>query len=283
MELDHRISEPLPGAKLVVLSMGAGVQTCALALMSARGDLPKLDAVIFSDTGDEKRATYRYLDYLEPILDAAGIPLIRTARPGPTLAELAISVAQGERPLAGAGLPPFYLDNPRGMAPKQCNADFKRDQVTREIRKLMAERGIPLESGRPIVEQWVGFTRDELERLSRHRKKYIHVRWPLIEMGMSKADVRRWYELRQLPTPPKSSCVYCPYQGDLQYIAMKENTADDDFERACNVDRLIRPYHSGATGAAYVHRSCRPLADVPLERAPDLFGEFACDSGYCGT
>lgn len=278
MELDYKISRPLEGAKLRVLSMGGGVQTVALALMSARGDLPPLDAAIFADTGDEKRATYRTLDWLEPQLP---FPLIRTARPGPTLAELSVSVAQGERPLAGAGLPPFYLANPHGMAPKQCNSDYKRDQVTRAIRVLMAERGIPLESGQPLVEQWVGFTTDELERLNDHRKKFIQVRWPLIEMRMNKADVRRWFELRQLPVPAKSSCVYCPYQGDDQYIAMKENTADDDFERACRVDEGVRPYHSEAVGEAYVHRSLRPLRDVALDRRPDLFREDC--NGYCGT
>ena len=32
------------------LSIGMGTQSCALALMSAAGDLPKLDAVIFADT-----------------------------------------------------------------------------------------------------------------------------------------------------------------------------------------------------------------------------------------
>ena len=35
------------------LSIGMGTQSCALALMSAAGDLPKLDAVIFADTQGE--------------------------------------------------------------------------------------------------------------------------------------------------------------------------------------------------------------------------------------
>lgn len=37
-------------ARLRVLSYGGGTQSAALALMSAAGDLPKLDAVVFADT-----------------------------------------------------------------------------------------------------------------------------------------------------------------------------------------------------------------------------------------
>ena len=37
---------------LRILSYGGGTQSAALALMSAQGDLPKLDAVIFAEQGD---------------------------------------------------------------------------------------------------------------------------------------------------------------------------------------------------------------------------------------
>lgn len=278
MNLDHSISRPCETAALQVLSLGGGVQSCALALMSARGDLPLLDAAFFADTGDEKRGTYRYLDWLETQLP---FPLIRVRRPGETLGQLAVSVASGERPLSGAGLPPFYLADPKGMAPKQCNADFKRDVVTRAVRALMEERGIALRRGAPIVEQWVGFSTDELERLGDHRKKYIKCRWPLIELRMNRQDCKQWFHQRQLPVPPKSSCIYCPYQGDEQWRAMKENTQDDDWARAVAFDSAIRPYHSAATGSAFLHRSCRPLPEVSLDRAPDLFGEDC--NGYCGS
>ena len=58
-----------------VLSLGGGTQSCALALMSAAGDLPRLDHVVFADTQGELPETYAYIDYLRGVLDAAGIPL----------------------------------------------------------------------------------------------------------------------------------------------------------------------------------------------------------------
>ena len=51
-----------------VLSLGAGVQSSTMALMSAKGELPKADCAIFADTGYEPKAIYNYLNYYLHIL-----------------------------------------------------------------------------------------------------------------------------------------------------------------------------------------------------------------------
>ena len=53
---------------LVVISLGAGVQSSTMALMAANGELPKPDCAIFADTGNEPKAVYTYLDFLKKIL-----------------------------------------------------------------------------------------------------------------------------------------------------------------------------------------------------------------------
>lgn len=45
-----------------VLSLGMGVQSTALYLMSALGQLPRIDFAVFSDTGREMTETIRYLE-----------------------------------------------------------------------------------------------------------------------------------------------------------------------------------------------------------------------------
>ncbi len=40
---------------LVVLSLGAGVQSSTMAIMAANGELPKPDCAIFADTGYEPK------------------------------------------------------------------------------------------------------------------------------------------------------------------------------------------------------------------------------------
>jgi len=51
-----------PSIRLRVLSLGAGVQSTALALMAAHGEVgPMPDCAIFSDTGWEPAAVYEHL------------------------------------------------------------------------------------------------------------------------------------------------------------------------------------------------------------------------------
>lgn len=107
---------------LRLLSLGAGVQSTALAIMAAVGDLPKLDGCIFSDTGWEPHAVYEHLDRLErEVLEPAGIPLYRVSNghirndaldPGRRFASMPLFVASPPR------REPIY----RGYAPcpAQC-------------------------------------------------------------------------------------------------------------------------------------------------------------------
>ena len=51
---------------LIVLSLGAGVQSSTLLLMAEAGEIePRPDAAIFADTGWEPAAVYQHLDWLE--------------------------------------------------------------------------------------------------------------------------------------------------------------------------------------------------------------------------
>jgi hypothetical protein len=68
-----------------VLSLGAGVQSSVLLLMSCRGVLPRLDHAVFADTGWEPAGVYAHLDWLRGEAEAAGIPLHVVRRPGPGL------------------------------------------------------------------------------------------------------------------------------------------------------------------------------------------------------
>ena len=51
--------------KLRVLSLGAGVQSSALALMIQKGEVPMVDCAIFSDVGAEPKNVYDWLKYLK--------------------------------------------------------------------------------------------------------------------------------------------------------------------------------------------------------------------------
>lgn len=280
--LHDGLSRPLENPVKRFLSLGAGEQSSALALMSARGELPMLDAAIFADTGNERRKVYEWLDWLETQLP---FPLIRVARPGPTLGETMDQVASGERPYEGTPVVPLFLADPDGVLPKQCNADYKRDVVTREIARLIG--GAP-RNGIPVVEMWVGFSREkeELSRVGRNRRKYIHNRYPLIEARMTRRDIRQWMAERQYPQGPKSACIYCPFRQDGQWLEMQAEEPED-FADAVAFDARWRDITPSGIGHAYVHRSRKPLDQVDFAAPPSpddwMFGFENDCGGSCGT
>ncbi len=275
------LSRPLEKPRARVLSLGAGVQSSVLALMSARGELPRLDAAIFADTGNERQKTYRWIDWLESQLP---FPLIRVSRPGASLGQSMNEVASGERPYSGAAVVPLFLGGPDGVLPKQCNADYKRDVVTREIARMIG--GAPRD-GVPVVEMWLGMSREprELQRVGKNRRKYIHNRYPLIEARMTRADCKRWLAERQYPDAPKSACIFCPYRDDGEWLDMRANDPTD-FAEAVAFDKAWRGITPSGQGGAYIHRQRVPLDRVDFTKADDPNGRFGfandCE-GMCGS
>jgi hypothetical protein len=274
-----RFSAPLDSPQFRVLNLGAGTQSCALALMSARGDLEPLDFAYFADTGWEKSRTYRYLDWLETQVP---FPVIRLQRAGANLGEFLIENTTLSN--KGRQTAPFYVDEPFGMMDKQCSKEWKTRVIQGALRALLGlapgERG-PSE---PVIEQWLGMTTDELQRVSSSEKRYLHHRYPLIEKRMSKMDVFAWYDLRQIRRPPKSSCIFCPLQKPAQFREIRED--GEDWPRLVGFDRSIRPGYAGMEGAAYLVRQCKPIDEADLDSPEDKgqvsFDDF-CGDGNCGV
>lgn len=266
---------------LRVLSLGAGVQSTVAALMSARGDLDPLDCAIFSDTGWEPEEVYRHLDWLEAQLP---FPVHRVRRPGPDLGEHAIAIATA--PVTRTASPPWYTRNPNGMLPKQCSKEFKTRVIGQQVRRLLG-----LEPGKRgpreiVVEQWLGISLDEMQRMKDAEQPFVRNRFPLIEARMTRRDCLRWMEERQYPRPPKSSCIFCPYRTIPQWRAMRDH-APNDWARAVAFDHAIRPGFHGMQGEAFVQRQCVPLDQVdlstPAERGQVEFGFLDECEGMCGV
>jgi hypothetical protein len=262
------------GRELTVLSHGAGVQTTTLCWMVARGDLPPIDAAVFADTGGEPRRVYEYLDWMEPQLP---FPLIRVKRPGPSLEDLSIGVANGTLPREGAPLPPWFFYNAdegrEGMMRKHCSGEFKREVVIRELRRQLGlAKGERSKAAR--VELWIGMTTDEMFRVAPARQKFLHHRHPLVELNLTRTDCIKWLQERQLPVPPKSACVFCPYRTNAQWRHMATE-APDDFAEA------IRATHPRG---AFVHRSLEPLRRANLlDHHVDQLGlPLGADCDSCG-
>jgi hypothetical protein len=267
---------------LCVISLGAGVQSTTMALMAARGDItPMPDCAIFADTGAEPRGVYRHLDWLEGQLP---FPVHRVSEGN--LRDEILGAMRGDNRMDAR--PPFFT-NTGGMLHRQCTHDFKIIPIERKVRELIGLRKGQRGPKQPIVEQWIGISSDEAIRMKPSRRSYIRHRWPLVEIGMTRAACLKWNQERQYTRPPKSSCTFCPYHSDRQWRELRD--ADPEaFAEAVAIDAAIRPGMPGPKrppGVAWwVHRSLKPLAEVDLRTdaeagQPDLFGN-ECE-GICGV
>ena len=136
---------------LVVLSLGAGVQSSTMALMAAKGDLPKVDCAIFADTMYENSASYKYLKYLESLLP---FPIYKVSKGNIKEDMLA---ARGTTDFVVA---PFYtqetISGKKGMIRRQCTSSYKIVPIQQKIRELCGVgygKHFPKDK---YVEQWIG-------------------------------------------------------------------------------------------------------------------------------
>jgi hypothetical protein len=261
-----------------IISLGAGVQSSTMALMAAHGEItPMPDCAIFADTGWEPDNVYRWLQWLEHQLP---FPVLKTKRPGASLGEYAVDIAMGHRPRGS--LPPYYLDRPFGMLPIQCSKEFKTRPVQTLIREIIGL--VPKQRGPKTVEvtQWLGISLDESHRMKTCEMKFVENRYPLIEMRMSRTDCLRWMEEKGYPMPPKSSCVFCPFKGDKQWMEMRDNEPYD-WRLAVEFDAMIRKGYVGMEGEAFIHKQRVPLDQVTFrhDTQPNMFGN-ECE-GMCGV
>ena len=255
---------------MTVISLGAGVQSSTLFLMSCTGELPKADVAIFADTGNEPGTVYEYLEWLEKKGMEHGIPVMRVS--GGNLGEDALSRISGAGRYANI---PFYLawedGKPGGMMRRQCTGEYKLAPIKRKVRELLKERK------EKTAEMWIGISTDELQRMRDSGVRYIENHYPLVEMRMSRGDCLSWYRGKAHPIPPRSACIFCPYHKDGEWRRLREEEPEA-FREAVAFDQKIREM-PGIKGACYLHRSLKPLGEIDFD-SPEDSGQM--DFGFAG-
>ncbi len=276
------------------LSLGAGVQSSVLALLLSQSD-PRLlefgytkpDIAVFADTGWEPEYVYVHLAWLEDQLD---YPLIRVSS-GDIRTNLRKGVTTSGHRFVDV---PLYLvdDNgKKGMLRRQCTNHYKIAPIYKQIRKLAGgQKGRPFPKGNH-VEMWLGISEDEVGRMKPSREQWVHHRWPLVDLGMTRQDCAEWfasqYPERRLP---RSACVICPYRSDEHWLELK-HFEPDSYNEAVRFDRWLRnsktnPVRKLLNGRPYLHSSRRPLETIISEKdkIPESLGHFneECE-GICGV
>lgn len=285
-----------------ILSLGAGVQSTTLLLLSARGELPKLDAAVFSDTGWEPRAVYEHLDKIESeVAQPAGIPIYRVSN-GNLRADVLNPNKMRSIPAYTKG-----ADGELGMLGRKCTQQYKLRPVLEQVRLLLGakigaekpcrhcegkgERVAPWRAkrGEDVVadcsvceglgtisrvgqppaglwaEQWIGFSTDEIGRVSnKGDTRYSRSRYPLLELDMSRTQCETYLRHNGWTSVAKSACIGCPFHGNAEWRRMRD-TDTTSWADAVAFDREYRD-GLGMRHQRYLHISCTPLDEAPIDR-----------------
>lgn len=273
-----------------LISLGAGVQSSAMALMASRGLLPNSDKVIgciFADTGDEPASVYTWLKWLESNLRFP----VHTVQKGVISKDsltLYTNKKTGKNYIKSI-IPAFVSQQNgkrEGLLGRKCTADYKVAPILKKARKLAA-----IKHGQKTVGlvQWIGISKDEAHRMKPSKVVWARNTWPLIEAGMSRRDCLDWMKANGYPEPPRSACVYCPFHSDAEWRRLKQHEPSE-FEKAVKFEKdlqlaLSKP--GGLTKVPYLTRRCVPLDTIDFSENQkgyqqlDMFGN-ECE-GLCGT
>lgn len=152
----------------------------------------------------------------------------------------------------------------------------------RMMRELEAHREfVGMADRRKVFAQTAGWW---WQRMKPADKKWVTHRWPLIERRMRREQCLKWLRENGHPEPPKSACIGCPFHSNAVWLDMKRNDPES-WASAVEADRAIRDGWGKLTGQVFLHRSCLPLDEAPLEYKGQLDLDLwpnECE-GMCGV
>jgi hypothetical protein len=288
-----------------ILNLGCGVQSTALYLMSTRGEepqfVPRYNAAIFADTGDEPDAVYCHLEWLKTL----GGPPIFVDSHGVLSHDL---IHGHHHSLRGEGckyrpgqmiarydrIPAFVLqdDGKRGIMPRECTRAYKIAVVENFIRRYIL--GVP--KGRQVpagisVDQHFGLSYDEAGRIIRVKARFQKLAWsrpnfPLFDLEMTRGDCATYNRGIVPHEVPRSACIFCPYKSNEEWRKLRDGSPQE-WEEACRLDESLRRPDAACaqdlTGKLFVHPSRVPLRMAPIDgpasreaAGPDSECEGAC-------
>lgn len=267
---------------LTVISYGGGVQSTAMVVLAAQGRLGyEVDAALFANVGDDSEHpdTLKYVrDTIAPWAKDHGVvihELRKTTKDNESLTLWQLLERENTPSI------PIRLE-PVGMpANRSCTNHFKVQVIGRYLKQLGVTKAQP-------ARVCVGISTDEIHRADggKHKPPYQESVYPLIELGLSRADCLKVIADAGLPAPRKSACWFCPYTRSHQWAEMKRDEPEL-FERACQLEDSINvKRQEQGKPPAYLSRLRAPLR--LMTEAQDelpLFGPDAetCDEGYCWT
>jgi len=256
-----------------IISLGLGIQSTAMYLMSSLGQIDRADYAIFADPGAELPDTYELWNYLNIWQERNnGIPLIKKRK------SLYADIIKGENSTGQKFVSIPAFGEKHGMIRRQCTREYKIDVVVKAVREL---HGLKKYQRMKPTEMWLGISLDEIQRMKESLLPNITYHYPLIENRFTRSYCQTFLKENGFNNVQKSACVFCPYHNNSQWRYIKQNYPKE-WKKIIRVDDAIRD--SSVKGKdhqkIFLHRSLKPINDVYLQE--DQEDLFMCEEGYCG-
>lgn len=271
-----------------VLSLGAGVQSSALALMAAKGMIkPMPDVAIFADTQSEPESVYRWLDWLEKQLP---FPVVRVTNGN--LEEACLKLVENKKgqKISMTAIPCFTKDKGNGdvgfIRQRFCTKDYKIKPIEAWLKdRYKIKRGEKVQR----ICHWIGISMDEIQRVKEARPKWMKHRWPLIEIGMHRHMILKWFEDQGYPEPPRSACYFCAFHDNNEWRRLRDDEPES-FAKAIEFEKKFqetkKQNENGFKSVPFLHRSCKPIDKVDLrtdiDKGQSVMGFIQECEGMCG-
>lgn len=264
-----------------VFSFGGGVQSMAAMVLSAQGKLPYTH-FLFANVGNdsENPRTIEYInETVVPYANNNGITYVEMSwdrkNHGKTLLKALVEdyndIAIPVR-MKGAG--PGY---------RNCTTKWKVQVIDRYCRDVL---GASRTNRIPVG---VGISIDEVHRMRTddpERDVLTRKEYPLIDLRLSRQQCQQIIADAGLPVPPKSSCWFCPYKSDYDWIQLKAKEPQL-FTQVIELEDILNAKRKkfGNKDEVYLWNKQRPLRTLLEADTVDMFDdeEMHCESGHCMT
>lgn len=266
-----------------VANVSGGIQSTFMAHAIFNELLPRVDCMIFADTGWERESSYNTILGLKELAHDHDIPFHITSNGN--IREQAIEAGNPKSdygdwrdPKTGYGFlkMPIYTIDQRGnkprMSAKQCTTDFK----IRPIRKFLREHyGMQAR-----FNQWIGISLDEAHRMRTSDVKYVTMCYPLVtDLKFTRGHCIEYLKRHNIPVPTKSACIGCPLHSDENWHDLTEAEKQDaiDFDEKirhlqAHVDALPKPkkFHQDQLPLFDMSEIDEYITENPIARKQDV-------------
>ena len=264
---------------LNILSYGAGTPSTTLALMSCqnaqRGPpypyplVPVYDAVIFCDLHSEPSWVYAQAEFTANACQKAGIPFYRLD------ADLYGDFTRNFGRARTACIPFWTLgaDGKKGKMPRQCTYDYKIKVIEKFVRYGLLcykprERTLPLDIHAHSLH--MGIMWEERQRARESRQTLFVNRYPLVDMGWTRAGCYAYNKDVWGLATQASCCLFCPFHTNYFYQHIREHEPQC-YACALQVDELVETHQARPPlkSRLFLSRSRKRLRELSAEDCND--------------